>query len=123
MKISISFSPDSFGIIMPVMFVLIYGYIRSALNLSNFFFSEGLDSFLLPLRLPHSTEKSEELDYLNMQMLNDYYKDAVKYLQLALCSTPPVLMTLLPLIQVNVYFITKSQRTVILICYLCRKVL
>ncbi|KAF3440579.1 hypothetical protein FNV43_RR18863 [Rhamnella rubrinervis] len=66
---------------------------------SSFFALEGLDSLLLPLRLPQSTENSEELHYLHMQMLNDYYKDAVKYLRIALYSTTPMLVALLPLIQ------------------------
>ncbi|GLU18106.1 hypothetical protein SLE2022_344240 [Rubroshorea leprosula] len=57
---------------------------------------EGLESWLLPVRLPHSSEK---LIHLHRQMLNNHYKDAMKYFQLALYSTPPVLTALLPLIQ------------------------
>ncbi|KAL5542750.1 hypothetical protein UlMin_010460 [Ulmus minor] len=58
-----------------------------------------LDSLLLPIRWPQSLENPEDLIHLHTEILNDYYKDAVKYLQLALCSTPSVLVALLPLIQ------------------------
>ncbi|XP_015899123.2 uncharacterized protein LOC107432494 isoform X1 [Ziziphus jujuba] len=68
-------------------------------NVCIFSALEGLDLLLLPLRLPHSKGNFEELFYLHRQLLNDYYKDAVKYLRLALYSTPPMLASLLPLIQ------------------------
>lgn len=66
---------------------------------SNFSALEGLDSLLLPVRLPRSFENSEDFLYLQTEMFNNYYKEAVKYLRLALCSTLPVLAALLPLIQ------------------------
>ncbi|XVF04297.1 hypothetical protein REPUB_Repub05bG0070300 [Reevesia pubescens] len=57
---------------------------------------EGLESWLMPLQLPHS---SENFVYLHRQMLNNHYNDAVKYLRLALHSAPPLFAALLPLIQ------------------------
>ncbi|KAJ7981793.1 TAF RNA polymerase I subunit A [Quillaja saponaria] len=59
----------------------------------------NLDSWLLPLQLRHQSNSFEDLIYLHRELLNDHYKDAVKHLQLALHSTPPVLAVLLPLIQ------------------------
>ncbi|XP_027342750.1 uncharacterized protein LOC113855340 [Abrus precatorius] len=58
----------------------------------------GLDLWLLPLRF--SDENSfEEFMYLQRNQPNDYYKNAVKYLHLALNSTPSASAALLPLIQ------------------------
>ncbi|WRX28494.1 TATA box-binding protein-associated factor RNA polymerase I subunit A - like 1, partial [Theobroma cacao] len=58
--------------------------------------SESLESWLMPLKLPHS---SENFVYLHRQILNNHYNDAVKCLQLALHSTPHLLAALLPLVQ------------------------
>ncbi|XP_034678764.1 uncharacterized protein LOC117908991 isoform X1 [Vitis riparia] len=60
---------------------------------------ERWDSWLLPLRLPHSYANFEDLIHLHRELINDYYKSAVKYLKLALYSTPPILAALLPFIQ------------------------
>ncbi|RDY02384.1 hypothetical protein CR513_14158, partial [Mucuna pruriens] len=58
----------------------------------------GLDLWLLPLHF--SDENSfEEFMYLQRSQPNDYYKNAVKYLQLALHSEPSASAALLPLIQ------------------------
>nr|XP_011460754.1 PREDICTED: uncharacterized protein LOC105350432 isoform X1 [Fragaria vesca subsp. vesca] len=59
-------------------------------------FSElvGLESLLLPIRLPESLDNDEDKN-----IFNDYYKDAVKYLRHALHSSPLVLVALYPLIQ------------------------
>ncbi|XP_028755527.1 uncharacterized protein LOC114742677 [Neltuma alba] len=58
----------------------------------------GLDSELLPLHLPdhHSLEN---FIFMHNKLLNGYFRDAVKYLQRALDSTPSALAALLPLIQ------------------------
>lgn len=63
---------------------------------------EGLESLLLPLRLPELFDNHEDKN-----IFNDYYKDAVKYLQHALHSTPPVLVALQ--IQVSICF--SKERT------------
>ncbi|XP_050371614.1 uncharacterized protein LOC126789495 [Argentina anserina] len=55
---------------------------------------EGLESLLLPIRLPDSLDNSQDKN-----IFNDYYKDAVKYLHHALHSSPPVLVAIHPLIQ------------------------
>lgn len=55
---------------------------------------------MLPLQLPDPEENCEALINLHRGMLNDYYMDAIKYFQLALYSTPPLLVALLPLVQV-----------------------
>ncbi|KAK6230670.1 hypothetical protein QUC31_002188 [Theobroma cacao] len=57
---------------------------------------ESLESWLMPLKLPHS---SENFVYSHRQILNNHYNDAVKCLQLALHSTPHLLAALLPLVQ------------------------
>lgn len=65
----------------------------------SIFHAHGLEPWLLPLRLSHTTENLE--DFINMQrkIHNDHYKGAVTYLRLALYSTPPTFEALLPLIQ------------------------
>lgn len=63
--------------------------------------TEGLDPLLLPLHLPHSIDNWENAISLCGEFLNGYYKDAVKHLDLALNSNPPILVALLPLIQVK----------------------
>ena len=67
-----------------------------------FLVSEGLESWLMPLQLPHS---SENFVHLHRQMLNNHYNDAVKYLRLALYSATPLSAALLPLVQVNFVFL------------------
>ncbi|KAL5132504.1 hypothetical protein HKD37_12G035161 [Glycine soja] len=57
-----------------------------------------LDLWLLPLRLSDD-HSFEEFMYLQGNQPNDYYKNAVKYLQLALDSEPSASAALLPLIQ------------------------
>ncbi|KAG4204256.1 hypothetical protein ERO13_A04G036900v2 [Gossypium hirsutum] len=57
---------------------------------------EGLESWLMPLKLPYS---SENFVYLHRQMVNNHYKDALKHLRLALHCEPPLSAALLPLIQ------------------------
>ncbi|XP_059443414.1 uncharacterized protein LOC132175473 isoform X2 [Corylus avellana] len=66
---------------------------------SNLFALRGLDTWLLPLQLPDPTENCEDFLDLHRKMLNDYHRNAVKYFQLALHATPPLLVALLPLIQ------------------------
>ncbi|KAK7335086.1 hypothetical protein VNO80_26857 [Phaseolus coccineus] len=58
----------------------------------------GLDLWLLPL---HFSDESnfEEFMYLQRNQPNDYYKNSVKYLQLALNSEPSASAALLPLVQ------------------------
>ncbi|KAH9779252.1 TAF RNA polymerase I subunit A [Citrus sinensis] len=59
---------------------------------------EGMDSWLLPIRLPKSKEDYENFKEKNLLGDNDY-KKAMECLQLALYSTPPVSAALLPFIQ------------------------
>lgn len=63
-----------------------------------FFVSEGLESWLMPLKLPYS---SENFVYLHRQMVNNHYKDALKHLRFALHCESPLSAALFPLIQVN----------------------
>ncbi|KAM3694724.1 hypothetical protein ACJW31_07G077200 [Castanea mollissima] len=66
---------------------------------SNFYSLRGLETWLLPLQLPDPEENCEDLINLHRGMLNNYYMDAIKYFQHALYSTPPLLVALLPLVQ------------------------
>ncbi|KAK3198396.1 hypothetical protein Dsin_021811 [Dipteronia sinensis] len=67
-----------------------------------FWFSkERLDSWLLPIKLPNSNEDYENYIIKHKKLLNDDYKNAIKYLRFALLSKPPVPAALLPLIQMN----------------------
>lgn len=66
---------------------------------SNLYALRGLETWLLPLKLPDPPENCEDLIDWHREMLNDYYIDALKYFQLALHSTPPLLAALLPLVQ------------------------
>ncbi|KAJ4973187.1 hypothetical protein NE237_006361 [Protea cynaroides] len=66
---------------------------------ASIFFARGLDTCLLPMRMPRSHENLEELMHVHRQLLNDHYASAVKHLRVALYSTPPELAALLPLIQ------------------------
>ncbi|XP_030445975.2 uncharacterized protein LOC115668705 [Syzygium oleosum] len=59
----------------------------------------GLDSWLLPIKLPQNIKNSEDFIQQYLEMLNGDYKDAVKYLRLALDSSPAKSDALLPLIQ------------------------
>ncbi|PSR95708.1 Xaa-Pro dipeptidyl-peptidase [Actinidia chinensis var. chinensis] len=63
------------------------------------FNTRGLESWLVPLQLSHPNKNFEDLPSSLREMLNDYYKGAVKHLRLALYSTPPVNEALLPLVQ------------------------
>ncbi|XP_054812382.1 uncharacterized protein LOC129313375 [Prosopis cineraria] len=65
---------------------------------SSLYALEGLDSGLLPLHLPDHNSL-ENFIFIHNKLLNDYYREAVKYLQIALDSTPTALAALLPLIQ------------------------
>ncbi|KAL7249633.1 hypothetical protein ACSBR1_011759 [Camellia fascicularis] len=69
------------------------------MQFASTFNAHGLDSWLLPLRSSHSNKNLEDFIYSHREMLNDYYKGAVKYLRLALYSTLPVYEALLPLVQ------------------------
>ncbi|KAF5456357.1 hypothetical protein F2P56_025851 [Juglans regia] len=51
-------------------------YMQHASNLSTLW---GINTWLLPLQLPHPTENPEDFINLHRKMLNDYYMDAVKY--------------------------------------------
>ncbi|KAM7250396.1 hypothetical protein ACFE04_022279 [Oxalis oulophora] len=62
--------------------------------------NQGLDPWLFPLRLPDSDVDKEGLKEMHLKIVNDDYKNAVKYLRLALHSEPPILPALLPLTQV-----------------------
>ncbi|KAE8657987.1 S-locus lectin protein kinase family protein [Hibiscus syriacus] len=64
---------------------------------------EGLESWLMPLKLPYS---SENFVYLHRQMLNNHYNDAVKYLRLALQCEPLLSASILPLVQL---FLIEAQ--------------
>ncbi|KAH7543985.1 hypothetical protein JRO89_XS15G0077000 [Xanthoceras sorbifolium] len=59
----------------------------------------GLDSWLLPIKLPNSNDDYENYIRKHMNLLNDDYKNAIKYLRLTLLSKPQVPAALLPLIQ------------------------
>ncbi|XP_056167497.1 uncharacterized protein LOC115663958 [Syzygium oleosum] len=71
------------------------GNVRCASFLSDLV---GLDSWLLPIRLPQNIKNSEDFIQRHREKLN-VYKDAVKYLRLALDSSRAVSDALLPLIQ------------------------
>ncbi|OVA11085.1 D-tyrosyl-tRNA(Tyr) deacylase [Macleaya cordata] len=66
---------------------------------TSIFHSRGLHTSLLPMRLPNSNENLENSIYLHRGMFNYDYDKAVKHLRSALYSTPPLLASLLPLIQ------------------------
>jgi len=59
----------------------------------------GLDLWLLPLHFSDDSDL-EEFMYLQIDQPNDYYKNSVKYLQLAINSEPSASAALLPLVQV-----------------------
>ncbi|XP_010260398.1 PREDICTED: uncharacterized protein LOC104599522 [Nelumbo nucifera] len=66
---------------------------------ASIFSVQGLDACILPLRLPTWKNNLDESIHLYMGMLNDNYNNAMEHLKHALCSTPPVMAALLPLIQ------------------------
>lgn len=70
------------------------------LNKSIFFAHDKLDASLLPLKLKHSSIICEDFIHSHRRSINEYYEDAVKNLQLALHSTPPLFAALLPLVQI-----------------------
>ncbi|GMH00700.1 hypothetical protein Nepgr_002539 [Nepenthes gracilis] len=69
------------------------------LDCTSVFYVRGLESLLLPLRLPLSDENMEDFISFYGGFFNNHYKDALHYLQLAVNSVPPVSEALLPLIQ------------------------
>ncbi|KAF8025848.1 hypothetical protein BT93_F2627 [Corymbia citriodora subsp. variegata] len=71
------------------------GNVHCASSLSDLV---GLDSWLLPIRLPQNMKNSEDFIKRHQEILN-VDKDAVKYLRLALESSPTISDALLPLIQ------------------------
>ncbi|XP_010913443.1 uncharacterized protein [Elaeis guineensis] len=73
--------------------------LRSHFEHSSIFFAHGLDTSLLPIRLMHMDGDLEQSIYSYRRLANDQYEDAVKHLRLALYSTPPLLPSLLPLVQ------------------------
>lgn len=66
---------------------------------TSIFKFRGLDVNLLPLWLPELNENFGNSICKYLGTLNDYYAKAVKHLRAALYSDPPVLASLLPLIQ------------------------
>ncbi|KAI4322983.1 hypothetical protein L6164_022628 [Bauhinia variegata] len=67
-------------------------------DVSSLYALGGLDSSLLPLRLPDQNS-IEQFVYFHDKLLNSYYHEAVKHLQLAVDSTPSSSLALLPLTQ------------------------
>lgn len=63
------------------------------------FDARGLESWLLPLRLSQSNKKLEDFIHTRGEMLNDYYKGAVKHLRIALNAKSPVYEAFLPFVQ------------------------
>ncbi|KAL6538313.1 hypothetical protein OROGR_012301 [Orobanche gracilis] len=66
---------------------------------ASIFYSQGLPPWLLPLKLPSSLENLDDALYMHRKLRNNYYDNALKYLRVALYSTPPVVEALQPLIQ------------------------
>lgn len=66
---------------------------------TSIFTFRGLDVNLFPLRLPEQNENFGNSIYKYLGRLNDYHSKAVKHLRVALYSNPPMLASLLPLIQ------------------------
>ncbi|KAI3466075.1 hypothetical protein Pfo_022738 [Paulownia fortunei] len=61
--------------------------------------ARGPTPWLLPIKLPSSHENLEDALYMHRKLHNNYYKSALKYLRVALYSTPPVVEAFHPLIQ------------------------
>lgn len=70
-------------------------------ELLPFAFDTDLEPWLLPLRFLNSTKNLDEFLYVQKKIHNDSYKSALKYLRLALNSTPPMYEALLPFVQVT----------------------
>ncbi|KAL6561772.1 hypothetical protein OROMI_017373 [Orobanche minor] len=66
---------------------------------ASIFYSQGLPPWLLPLKLPSSLENLDDALCMHRKLHNNYYDNALKYLRVALYSTPPVVEALQPLIQ------------------------
>ncbi|KAL2476390.1 hypothetical protein Adt_37126 [Abeliophyllum distichum] len=66
---------------------------------ASIFYTHGLPPWLLPLHLPDSHENLEDTLCKHRKLHNDYYKNALKHLRVALYSTPPVIEAFHPLIQ------------------------
>ncbi|XP_072982385.1 uncharacterized protein [Typha latifolia] len=68
---------------------------------SSIFLARGLDTSLLPIKLKHHLAGDlEQSIYLHRRLADENYRDAVRHLRLALySSTPPLMASLLPLIQ------------------------
>ncbi|KAI3988099.1 hypothetical protein MKX01_011888 [Papaver californicum] len=66
---------------------------------TSIFFSRGLQTSLLPLRLPSLSENMEDYIDSHRGMVNKDYGKALNHLRRALYSSPPVLESLLPLVQ------------------------
>ncbi|KAK6132783.1 hypothetical protein DH2020_033461 [Rehmannia glutinosa] len=66
---------------------------------ASIFYSQGLPPWVLPIKLPSSHENLEDVLYMHRKLHNNHYKSALKYLRVALYSTPPVVEALHPLIQ------------------------
>ncbi|KAK6132663.1 hypothetical protein DH2020_033615 [Rehmannia glutinosa] len=60
---------------------------------------KSLPPWVLPIKLPSSHENLEDVLYMHRKLHNNHYKSALKYLRVALYSTPPVVEALHPLIQ------------------------
>lgn len=60
----------------------------------------SFESWLMPVQLSQSNEKLENFMSSHRGTLNDYYKDAIMHLRVALYSSPPVYEALLPLVQI-----------------------
>ncbi|KAF9608744.1 hypothetical protein IFM89_010876, partial [Coptis chinensis] len=73
-----------------------HGYNLSDTSVFN---ARGLDAMYLPIRLPDVNENLGNSIHTFMETLNAYYAKAVQHLRFALYSTPPVLASLLPLVQ------------------------
>ncbi|KAL8528561.1 hypothetical protein ACS0TY_006110 [Phlomoides rotata] len=63
------------------------------------FYTQGLPPWIFPMKLPTSHENLEDTVYMHRKLHNNYYKNALKHLRVALYSTPPVTEALHPLIQ------------------------
>ncbi|KAL2500237.1 uncharacterized protein Fot_34085 [Forsythia ovata] len=66
---------------------------------ASIFCTHGLPPWLLPLHLPDFHENLEDTLYEHKKLHNDYYKNALKHLRVALYSTPPVIEAFHSLIQ------------------------
>ena len=88
--------------------------------LNHIVFAEGLDPSLFPIRLPQSIENDGDLFDLHLALLNDYYKEALKYLRLALSSGAYDKEVLHAYIQVHIC-LKKNYTCSLLYCRMCKK--